>query len=338
MRSSSSHRAPMRPPRFMVPNASLPSSAPRRASSSITSGLPSTPSTPGWASETSRPRTAPAVGHGEGVLAHAEHAPRRVVGGDDEQAPVGGQQRPPRPRPSGVRPRPRAVWPAARAARPSGHRRAASATSPAQGLDLVERSACRRRTSAGRRRWRPRRCRTERTPRGPSRTAARGTARRRTRRPRRGRTRRRPGTAARCSRRPSAVATSTPSPPSFTIAAVEPAGQQAVGGLVGVGGPDGDLALRPVADGQRGVAERVVELARARRPARPRAAGASRGRATRVTGAVPILQQLVDRGPAWLGRERSRPAPTGPAPGERPRGRCRRARGSGRAPSARGRR
>jgi hypothetical protein len=50
--SSSSHADPARPPRFNDPKATLPSSAPSRASSSRMSGVAMTPSTPGSASAT----------------------------------------------------------------------------------------------------------------------------------------------------------------------------------------------------------------------------------------------------------------------------------------------
>ena len=84
----------MIPPRFIVPKASLPSSAPSSARSSMMSALASTPShARARQRHHQRLERAPPVGHRERLAGHAEHPARGVVGGDDEQ-PAVGQQRP----------------------------------------------------------------------------------------------------------------------------------------------------------------------------------------------------------------------------------------------------
>jgi hypothetical protein len=59
-RSSTSKTVPARPPRFMEPITTLPSSAPSSSRSSSTSAVPSTPSTPGLPSATTRRRSSSA--------------------------------------------------------------------------------------------------------------------------------------------------------------------------------------------------------------------------------------------------------------------------------------
>ena len=119
--------------------------------------------------------------------------------------------------------------------------------------------AWRRRRPGARRPAHRRRWRTPRSAPDPSRTAARGPARRRTRRRRRGRRRPRPG-AAGTTVAPSAVATSTPSPPILTSASSTPRASSRVGRLVRVAGADRDLDLGPVADGDGHVVEHRVVL------------------------------------------------------------------------------
>ena len=87
-RSSIVQLAPARPPRFIVPTATLSCSAPSSARSSMMSALANTPSTAG-AERSEQPveHRAP-VGHRQRVVVEADHCTRRVVGRDDEQHPV----------------------------------------------------------------------------------------------------------------------------------------------------------------------------------------------------------------------------------------------------------
>ncbi len=157
MRSSSSHRAPISPPRFMVPNASLPSSAPSSASSSSTSGLPSTPSTPGWANAVTR---APSSRRRSAITKGSDPTPSmpRAVWSAATM-----NSRPSRS--SGRRAR---ACSAARAARGSAARRSirsvhwesvSGMVGPSAGPRSRRDRACRQRTSDGRPRWLRRRCR-----------------------------------------------------------------------------------------------------------------------------------------------------------------------------------
>ena len=204
----------------MVPKASLPSRAPSRASSSRTSGLPSTPSTPGWRREISRcsrSRRRSAMTKGS---APTPSIPRAVWSAATMNS-----------RPSirsGRRGRDlrRSSAASGRVARcSSSHAHWSSSSSmalPDQVLEIAEgRHVVGAHQPAGDDRSggvavarRTRRC--------PNPTAGRGRARPRRRRRRPARTPPRRGRAATCSRRPSAVATSTPSPPSLTMAACSP--------------------------------------------------------------------------------------------------------------------
>ena len=241
---------------------------------------------------------AAAIGHRERVVTDAEHPPCGVVGGDDEQ-PAVGQQRPPRAVAAGAARRRRDRSPAARATRPSGHRPTVRlALSRGQVGDLRRgRHVVRAHQPAGDDR-------------------ARGVAVL-------GRPLQRPAGEQPVAEGPTeGIAGAEPADdvdregrrPAATLggghedavgAELDERGshaapEQAVGGVVRVGGTDGDLALGAVADDDRRVLEGDRQLAGGARRAVPH-----RRPPVEVEHDVPApvagSQQPVHRGPARLG-------------------------------------
>ena len=161
-----------------------------------------------------------------GLLAHGERAARRMVGRDDEQAPVA-VQRPSRRRRPARASRDRADGRVARRSRSRAKSSAPRIGVHGQHPGLDDAHRLRRwwawpwSTPDGRRRSHPRRSRIAGCARGPSPRGARGTARRRRRRRRRGRSRRRRGTGG-TSTVSSRVFASTPLGPCLTMASSTP--------------------------------------------------------------------------------------------------------------------